>query len=99
MIHMLGLPLLMCLALAAILGYLGMHVLKREVIFVDIALAQLAAVGAIAAHLAFDAHTDSLLSFLVPCSCSTRDLTRTIPRDLVEFRYVLSGSPMPLSWM
>lgn len=65
MIHMLGLPLLMCLALVAILAYLGMHVLRREVIFIDIALAQLAAVGAIAAHLAFHAHKGSPLSFLV----------------------------------
>jgi len=65
MITMLGLPLLMCLALATILGYLGLHVLKREVIFIDIAIAQLAAVGAIAAHLAFRAHMGSLLGFLV----------------------------------
>ena len=65
MITLLGLPLLMCLALAAILGYLGIHVLKREVIFIDIAIAQLAAVGAIAAHLAFHAHMGSPLSFLV----------------------------------
>ncbi len=65
MIQMLGLPLLMCLALAAMMGYLGIHVLKREIIFIDIALAQLAAMGAIAAHLAFHAHGDSILSFTV----------------------------------
>ena len=29
-IHVLGLPFLTCLAIAAILGYLGIHVLKRE---------------------------------------------------------------------
>jgi len=68
MITMLSLPLLMCLALAGILGYLGVHVLKREVIFIDIAIAQLAAVGAIAAHLAFRAHMGSLLGFLVSFS-------------------------------
>ncbi len=65
MIQVLGLPLLMCLALAAMMGYLGIHVLKREIIFIDIALAQLAAVGAIAAHLAFHAHGDSILGFTV----------------------------------
>ena len=65
MIQVLCLPLLVCLALAAVMGYLGIHVLKREVIFIDIALAQLAAVGAIVAHLAFHAHEGSVLSFLV----------------------------------
>jgi zinc/manganese transport system permease protein len=65
MIQVLGLPLLMCLALAGVLGYLGIHVLKREIIFIDIALAQLAAVGAIGAHLAFHAHGDSILGFTV----------------------------------
>ena len=43
-----GLPFLACLAMLAILGYIGLHVLKREIIFIDIALAQIAAVGAIA---------------------------------------------------
>ncbi len=36
-----------------ILGYLGMHVLDREIIFIDIALAQISAVGAIFAHVFF----------------------------------------------
>ena len=65
MIQVLGLALLMCLALAAMMAYLGIHVLKREIIFIDIALAQLAAVGAIVAHLVFHAHEGSALSFLV----------------------------------
>jgi len=39
-------PLLMCLVVAGILGYLGTHVLARKVIFVDLATAQLAALGA-----------------------------------------------------
>jgi zinc/manganese transport system permease protein len=45
-------PLLMCLVLTGIHAYLGLHVLAREVIFVDIALAQIAALGATAAFLA-----------------------------------------------
>ena len=40
------LPFLACLVLATILGYLGMHVLARGIIFVDLALAQFAALGA-----------------------------------------------------
>ena len=40
------LPFLTCLVLSTILGYLGMHVLARGIIFVDLALAQFAALGA-----------------------------------------------------
>src|SRR2546429_2048659 len=42
----------MCLVLTGIHAYLGVHVLSREVVFVDIALAQIAALGATAAFLA-----------------------------------------------
>lgn len=37
-----------CVLLTVVLGYFGLHVLMREVIFVDLALAQLAALGAAA---------------------------------------------------
>jgi len=40
-----------CLLLAGVLGYFGLHVLLREVIFVDLALAQLAALGVAVAHM------------------------------------------------
>jgi zinc/manganese transport system permease protein len=45
-------PFLMCLVLTGIHAYLGVHVLAREVVFVDIAMAQIAALGATAAFLA-----------------------------------------------
>lgn len=38
-------PLVACLAILLIHAYLGIHVLKREIIFVDLALAQIAALG------------------------------------------------------
>ena len=41
----------MCLVLTGIHAYLGIHVLAREVVFVDIALAQIAALGATAGFL------------------------------------------------
>ena len=63
-IELLGLPFLVCIAMTAILGYLGIHVLSREIVFVDIALAQIVAVGAIGAHLAFGVHEDSLLTYV-----------------------------------
>src|SRR5512134_1263509 len=45
------LPFLMCLVLTGIHAYLGLHVIAREVVFVDIALAQIAALGATSAFL------------------------------------------------
>jgi zinc/manganese transport system permease protein len=45
-------PFLMCLVLTGIHAYLGLHVIAREVVFVDIALAQIAALGTTAAFLA-----------------------------------------------
>jgi len=62
LLEMLALPFLACLMMGGILAYAGMHVLKREVIFIDITLAQVAAVGAITAQLAFDAHEETLVS-------------------------------------
>ena len=44
-------PFLMCLVLTGIHAYLGVHVLAREVVFVDIAMAQIAALGATGAFL------------------------------------------------
>jgi zinc/manganese transport system permease protein len=52
LLALMWLPFLMCLVLTGIHAYLGFHVLAREVVFVDIALAQIAALGATAAFLA-----------------------------------------------
>jgi len=68
-IQILGLPFLACVLMSSILGYLGTHVLKREVIFIDIALAQIAAVGSIEAHMIFEAHGDSVLAYICSFSC------------------------------
>ncbi len=43
----LGPALVMCIFIASIHVYLGLHILEREVIFVDLSLAQLAALGTI----------------------------------------------------
>ena len=58
LVALLWAPFLMCLVLTGIHAYLGVHVLAREVVFVDIALAQIAALGATAAFLlGFDLET------------------------------------------
>lgn len=54
---------LACLLLTGFLAYLGLHVLAREVIFVDIALAQIAALGTAVASL-FDVEPHTRQSWL-----------------------------------
>ena len=51
MIDFLALPALACAALVGIHAYFGLHVLKRGVVFVDLALAQVAALGATVAFM------------------------------------------------
>lgn len=59
-------PLAMCLVLTGIHGYLGIHVLSRKVIFVDLALAQIAALGStVAVLLGYDPeHGDAATVYL-----------------------------------
>ncbi len=45
-LHVMLLPFIACLILSGMHAYLGFHVIERQVIFVDLALAQIAAVGA-----------------------------------------------------
>ncbi|HEX6558852.1 MAG TPA: metal ABC transporter permease [Longimicrobiales bacterium] len=44
-------PFVACMLLVAMLSYLGLHVIAREVIFVDLSLAQMAALGSLSALL------------------------------------------------
>ncbi len=67
LLSLMWIPFLMCLVLTGIHAYLGFHVIAREVVFVDIALAQIAALGATAAFLfGYDLETwESYASALV----------------------------------
>ncbi|HKS17477.1 MAG TPA: metal ABC transporter permease, partial [Planctomycetota bacterium] len=60
MLEWLAWPFALCVVLVGIHGYLGIHVLARKVIFVDLAMAQIAALGAtVAFALGYDpAHGD-----------------------------------------
>jgi len=51
MLSIMWLPFIACLVLVTILAYLGIHILTRGVIFVDLALAQIAALGSTVAAL------------------------------------------------
>jgi len=64
MLQLMLLPFLACLVLTGIHAYLGMHIIKREVIFVDLALAQIAALGAVVAFL-FGIELHSMRSYIV----------------------------------
>jgi zinc/manganese transport system permease protein len=56
-------PFVACMVLVAMLSYLGLHVIAREVIFVDLSLAQMAALGALVSLL-FHAAPDSITPYL-----------------------------------
>ena len=45
-LELMAAPFVACVVLIGIHAYLGMHVIQRKVIFVDLALAQIAALGA-----------------------------------------------------
>ena len=49
----------LCLMIGTVMGYLGTHVLKRGVVFIDISLAQFAAIGGILAEHVFRDHGHS----------------------------------------
>ena len=62
-------PFLACLVLTGVHAYLGLHVIEREVIFVDLALAQIAAFGAtVGLLLGFGLH--STASYLIALTCT-----------------------------
>jgi zinc/manganese transport system permease protein len=80
-------PLVACLVIVAIHSYLGLHVIAREVIFVDLSLAQMAALGSAVAVLA-GSQPDSTSSFLYALGFTTLGaalfaLTRTTEKGRV----------------
>ncbi|MBI5387219.1 MAG: metal ABC transporter permease [Verrucomicrobia bacterium] len=64
-------PLLACLLLPAMLVYLGLHIVRREIIFVDLALAQVAALGTCFC-IVFGTHTHT---WEIPLGFVTMDLS------------------------
>ncbi|HUQ27124.1 MAG TPA: metal ABC transporter permease [Usitatibacter sp.] len=101
MIELLALPALACTALVAIHAYFGLHVLKRNVIFVDLALAQVAALGATAAFLlghapqSLAAHGYALGFTLVAAAvlASTRTWSGRVPQEAqIGVIYVVSAA-------
>jgi zinc/manganese transport system permease protein len=96
-------PLVACLVIVAIHSYLGLHVIAREVIFVDLSLAQMAALGSAVAILA-GVSPDSPTSFVYALGFTTLGaflfaLTRTtdthqrVPQEaIIGIVYVVASA-------
>src|SRR5947207_3468032 len=77
-------PFVACMVLVAMLSYLGLHVIAREVIFVDLSLAQMAALGGLSALL-IHVEADSTWAYVFALFATAVGallfaLTRTSPR-------------------
>jgi zinc/manganese transport system permease protein len=82
-------PFLLCLLIAASHTYFGLHVLARGIVFVDLAIAQSAALGASTIFLFDDGHNDiitRLFAFFAAVATALlfTQLRRTIDRTMRE---------------
>ncbi len=95
-------PLVACMVIVAIHSYLGLHIIAREVIFVDLSLAQMAALGSTVAILA-GAQPDSNASLAYALGFTTLGafifaLTRTqgkgrVPQEaIIGIVYVVASA-------
>lgn len=94
-------PLLACLLLPPILVYYGLHIVRREIIFVDLALAQFAALGnCLAILLGHDSHDWQnyawSLGFTIAGAAIftfTRTADRRVPQEaLIGIVYVVAAA-------
>ena len=103
MLQFMAAPFAVCLILVGMHGYLGLHVLLRQVIFVDLALAQIAALGTVVAFL-FGHPVGSPTSFayslgatvlgaLVFSVTRTRAQETTVPQEaIIGITYVIASA-------
>lgn len=94
-------PVIACFLLPGILVYYGLHIVRREVIFVDLALAQVAALGiCVALRLGHEAHEWQTygwaLGFTIVGAAiftATRTRDRRVPQEaLIGVVYVVAAS-------
>src|SRR5438552_2601698 len=94
-------PLLACLILPWLLVYCGLHIVQREIIFVDLALAQVAAMGnCVAILLGHDSHDWQMYAWSVGFTivgAAIFTLTRTqshrVPQEaLIGIVYVVAAA-------
>jgi zinc/manganese transport system permease protein len=104
-LQIMSLPFAACLILAGIHAYLGLHVIEREVIFVDLALAQIAALGG-AAALLFGRDMGSPVSYWLSLGFTlvgatvfalTRHRRQIVPQEaVIGIAYAVSAAAMVL---
>ncbi len=104
-IHIMTLPFFSCLILTGIFTYLGLHVIERGVIFVDLALAQIAALG-LSFSLVLGLSVESGYSYWVSLGFAilgatifsfTRFKKQLIPQEvIIGITYVISAALMIL---
>jgi zinc/manganese transport system permease protein len=86
-------PFVACMILVAIHSYLGLHVIAREVIFVDLSLAQMAGLGSVVALLygvAPDSRTAFIFSLVFTCiGAALFALTRTRGKGRVPHEAII----------
>ena len=82
-------PICLCIILVGICGYVGVHVIMREVIFIDIALAQIAALG-VSFGIFLGMELDNPYTFVISMAFTllaafllsgTRQLSRLVPQE------------------
>jgi len=107
MIELVSLPLMMGVILTGILAYLGIHIVQREVIFVDLALAQIAALGAAVGVLVglephgIQAYGASLLFVLLGAVvfALTKMREQDVPREaVIGITYVVAAAASVLAF-
>jgi zinc/manganese transport system permease protein len=103
MLQFMAAPFAACLILVGIHGYLGLHVLLRQVIFVDLALAQIAALGTVVAFI-LGHHPGSPASFayslgaavcgaLIFSFTRSRNQDRKVPQEaIIGITYVIASA-------
>lgn len=86
-------PFVACMVLVAIHSYLGLHVIAREVIFVDLSLAQMAGLGSVVALIygvAPDSSTAFIFSLVFTCiGAALFALTRTRGKGRVPHEAII----------
>jgi zinc/manganese transport system permease protein len=100
-LHIMTLPFLACIILTGMHAYLGLHVLERQVIFVDLSLAQIAALGASIALL-FGCSMESINSYWLSLGFTiigagifavTRFRKQRIPQEaIIGIVYIVSAA-------
>jgi zinc/manganese transport system permease protein len=94
-------PLLACMLLPGLLVYLGLHIVEREIIFVDLALAQVAALGnCVAILMGHDAHDWQTYAWAASFTIvgagvftATRTTNHRVPQEaLIGIVYVVAAA-------